>query len=134
LEELATARRISNPVDCERVNRKFRLRKTSDFMRVRRMGKSYAHPLIVLIAHQNDATIPRFAIAAGRSVGKAVQRNRAKRLLREAVRPLIPRIAPGWDIVLLARHPLVEAGYAQVQAALLSLLQKANLLASDNGE
>jgi ribonuclease P protein component len=110
------------------VQRRFRLTSSDDFKRVRRFGKSYAHPLIVLIAQRNDLGSPRLAVSAGRSVGNAVQRNRAKRLIREAARPLIPEIAPAWDIVLLARQPLAEASLAQAREALVQLFRRANLL------
>lgn len=70
----------------------------------------------------------RCGVTAGRSVGGAVQRNRAKRLLRSAMRPLLPRLAPAWDVVLIARRPILQADFAQVQAALLALVGRANIL------
>ncbi len=76
-----------------RVQRTFRLTRSQDFKRVRQSGKSYAHPLIVLVAQANDEMKIRVGVAAGRTVGTAVKRNRAKRLLREAMRPLIPSLA-----------------------------------------
>ena len=110
------------------MKRRFRLTRATDFERVRRFGKSYAHPLIVLIALPNEMDISRFATAAGRSIGNAVKRNRAKRILRETVRPKIPNIVPGWDIVLLARQPISTADFQDVDLALIKLLTQANLL------
>jgi ribonuclease P protein component len=104
------------------------LTSSADFERVRRFGKSYAHPFVVLIALPNDMDRSRFGIAAGRSTGKAIQRNKAKRILRETLRPLIPSIASGWDIVLLARKSTPTEGYPEIQAALTNLLSRANLL------
>jgi ribonuclease P protein component len=104
------------------------LTSSSDIERVRRFGKSYAHPFVVLIALPNEMGQSRFAVAAGRSIGKAVQRNKAKRILRETLRPLIPSIRKGWDFVLLARKPISEASYPQMTDALSSLLSQANLL------
>ena len=95
---------------------------------MRRFGKSYAHPFIVLIVLPNQMTKSRFAVAAGRSIGNAVQRNRAKRILRETVRPLFPSIAIGWDLVLLARKPIRRASFEEIGTALSSLLFQANLL------
>jgi ribonuclease P protein component len=95
---------------------------------VRRLGKSYAHPLIVLISHPNGIEISRFAVVAGRSVGNAVQRNRVKRRIREAVRPNLPKISSGWDIILLARKPILEAKYEEVRSAVVKLLQRADLM------
>jgi ribonuclease P protein component len=61
-------------------------------------------------------------------VGKAVQRNRAKRRLRAALQPYLEKIRPGWELVLIARQPLAGATFHQTQAALRSLLQRAHLL------
>ncbi len=110
------------------MKRRFRLTKSTDVQRVRRYGRSYAHPLLVLIALSNQTDVSRFGITAGRSVGKAVQRNRAKRLLRAAVQSSSPEIVAGWDIVLIARLPTKDASYYQVQSALVTLLRRASLL------
>jgi ribonuclease P protein component len=152
------------------VQRKFRLTRSEDFKRVRRSGKSYAHPLVVLIVQAHDqrstpesgsvdqrSTIPapiratppgvgaisppfpfgrspvdqplvKIGVAAGRTVGTAVTRNRAKRLLREAMRALIPNIASGFDLVLIARPGLVSATLEETRQALLTLLQRAQIL------
>jgi ribonuclease P protein component len=110
------------------VKRRFRLTKSTDFKRVRRLGKSYAHPLMVLIALPNDQAQFRIAVSAGRSLGTAVERNRAKRILRECIRPLLPVILPGWDILLLARKPLSRAGLEDASQALKKLLGQSNLI------
>lgn len=110
------------------VKRNFRLTRSTDFKRVRNDGKSYAHPLVVLIAVPSTGDGLRVGVAAGRSVGGAVQRNRAKRLLRESMRALFPDLRPGWDLVLLARRPLPKATYQQVQEALVQLIRRAGLL------
>jgi ribonuclease P protein component len=110
------------------VKRKFRLTRSTDFKRVRRFGKSHAHPLVVLIALPGEGEQTRFGIAAGRTVGNAVQRNRAKRLLRAALQPYFTAIAPGWEVVLIARRPMAEASFQQTLAALANLLHRARIL------
>ena len=87
---------------------------------------------MVLIIMPNELGRSRFAVSAGRSVGKAVQRNRAKRILREAIRPLIVSITTGWDIVLIARQPQSSASFQDTQMALIELLQRAQLLYANN--
>lgn len=109
------------------VKRKFRLTRPMDFKRVRRCGKSYAHPLVVLVALPNEQGKPRLAVSAGRSVGGAVERNRAKRLLREAIRPNLPVIAPGWDCLFLARRPILAAPFPAIASAVTALLHQARL-------
>ncbi len=63
-----------------------------------------------------------------RRIGKAVRRNRVKRLLREATRLRLARIAPGWDVVVIARGRAAEADFWQIGAALDQVLASAGLL------
>jgi len=114
------------------VQRKFRLTRSEDFKRVRRSGKSYAHPLVVLIVQAHEQPRVKVGVAAGRTVGTAVHRNRAKRLLREAMRTLIPEIASNLDLVLIARPALVSATLEDARYALLNLLQRAQILTPKN--
>ncbi len=114
------------------MQRKFRLTRSEDFKRVRRSGKSYAHPLVVLIVQAHEQPRVKVGVAAGRTVGTAVHRNRAKRLLREAMRTLIPDIASNLDLVLIARPALVSATLEDARHALLILLQRAKLLTPTN--
>ena len=110
------------------MQRKFRLTRSEDFKRVRRSGKSYAHPLVVLIVQTHDQPRVKVGVAAGRTVGTAVRRNRAKRLLREVMRTFIPHITPGLDLILIARPGLVSATLEETRHALLNLLQRAQIL------
>jgi ribonuclease P protein component len=117
------------------VQRRFRLTRSEDFKRVRRSGKSYAHPLVVLIAlksEKSDQPRVRVGVAAGRTVGTAVTRNRAKRLLREAMRTMIPKIASGLDLVLIARPGLASASLQDTRQAVQNLLQRAQIMTPIN--
>ena len=122
------------------MQKRFRLSRSEDFKRVRRTGKSYAHPLVVLVAQANETKDHlKVGIAAGKTTGTAIHRNRAKRLLREAMRTLIPSIAfrlaqdnaSGWDLILIARPALVTATLADTRSALTNLLRRARLLTAD---
>ena len=111
------------------MNRKFRLTRSTDFKRVRRMGKSYANPLLVLVTYSNlENEKFRVGIAAGKSVGNAVHRNRAKRQIRSAIQLLSSDINPGWDLVVLARNPINEAEFAEILQSLENLLKKAGIM------
>jgi ribonuclease P protein component len=104
-----------------------------DIKRVRRLGKSYAHPLIVLVATSNVNHDLRIGISTSRSIGNAVKRNRSKRLIRAVVQDLIDRISPGQDILLIAREPIVEATFQETKMALLNVLDRARILKVVNG-
>lgn len=110
------------------MQRKFRLTRSEDFKRVRRSGRSYAHPLLVLVAQTAEGDGLHVGVTASRGIGTAVKRNRAKRLLREAMRTLIPSLMPGWDLLLIARPPLLACNVFEVREALLSLLRRADLI------
>lgn len=111
------------------MQRKFRLTRSEDFKRVRRFGKSYAHPLLVLVVQVCDEGQLHIGVAASRSIGTAVKRNRAKRLLREAFRTLIPSVGAGWDLLLIARPRLISCNVFEAREALLTLLRRAELVA-----
>lgn len=110
------------------MDRRHRLTSPQDVQRVRVSGKSYAHPLVVLVTRRNDLDRSRFAVGAGRSLGGAVRRNRDKRRLRSALRSLAPRLAPGWDVLLLARGEAPTAQWPELQQAVVSLCRRAGLL------
>jgi len=110
------------------MERRARLRRQADFERVRKEGRSWPHPLLVLVALPNGLDYTRVGVTASRRVGRAVDRNRAKRLLRESARHLYHLVPPGWDLVLIARREILSAREPQVREALGRLLERAGLL------
>ena len=110
------------------MKRAFRLTRSADVQRVRRSGKSYAHPFLVLVTQTNDLDELRIGVTAGRSVGHAVNRNRAKRLLRAGISELLPRIDKGYDLLLIARKPILNQKSTAVQQVIKKKLEQAGLL------
>lgn len=98
------------------------------FKRVRRLGKSYAHPLVVLVAFASENQPLQVGVAASRAIGNAVQRNRAKRLLRAAIAPLLTQLPANHQLVLIARQPILAVKSPEVTQAILGLLRRARLL------
>ena len=77
--------------------------RNNDFRRIYARGKSYVSPLVVVYALKNRTKNVRVGITTSKKVGNAVQRNRSRRVIREAFRALAPRVRPGFDLVLVAR-------------------------------
>jgi len=113
------------------VKKEQRLLKSRDLERVLKGNRSWANSLRGLCAMPNDLPHSRFGFAASKRVGNAVARNRAKRLLREAVRLNQTGIKAGSDMVLIARKRTSQANLHQVAPALLQLLRQAGLWQGD---
>ncbi len=109
--------------------RKHRLAKKTDIDRAWKKGRSFATPLFSLKVAKNDLPVSRFAVVVGLKASKrAVVRNTAKRRVREAIRALLPQIAPGYDVLVLGRPKLTEATLTEVGATLRFALEKTGLV------
>jgi ribonuclease P protein component len=104
------------------------LKTSAQFERVRREGRTWGAGLLVLNAARNNEEIVRCGFITGKKIGKAVQRNRARRLMREAVRKRLPEIKPGWDLVWIGRAPIAGATYEAVCKDVDNLLQRGRVI------
>ena len=114
------------------LRKQHRLVSRREFKTVFAGGRTYVHRLIILkVVLTSEDSLSRFAFSTSAKLGKAVARNRAKRLLREAVRLLDYRLKQrGYDVVLVARSSFGEVKLAEVSAAVEELFQKAGLTRS----
>ena len=74
----------------------------------------------------NELTLSRYGFSVGKRVGKAVVRNRVKRLLREILRST--PVKGGWDIIFIARPAAARADYASLEKSVKGLLSQGQLL------
>jgi len=100
----------------------------SQYILVYQQGKVWANNLVVMKALPNGLSLSRYGFSVTKKVGKAVQRNRLKRLLREIIR--LQSLKPGWDIVFIVRSVAVNADYHQLERVVAKLLARAQLLES----
>ena len=110
----------------QRFLRKYRVRRPGDFQRAYRHRHTASDRLMVVFGYPNGLEYPRLGLSVSRKVGKAVVRNRWKRLLREAFRLGRQDLPAGIDLIVVAR-PGVEPS---LSALLESLPRLAGILSA----
>ena len=108
------------------MTKRWALTKRAQYLTVYKSGKAWVDNLIVMKALPNELELSRCGFSVAKDVGKAVVRNRVRRLLREIVR--ITPIKPGWDIVFIARPAAVTADYHKLRGSIEKLLLRARLI------
>jgi len=110
-----------------------KLTKPIDIKRVKNEGITYPHPLVVMIVHPNPSSIVRYCIIAGRKIGKAVKRNRVKRIIKAALSEIHHKytennFSTGWDILFIARSSLLRIKTPHLIPIIEDLLTQAKIL------
>lgn len=106
-----------------------RLKKNNEFQKVYKRGNSFAnHLLVVYVLKHPDDPIRRVGFSVSKKMGKAVQRNRIKRLLREAYRLNQHLMKDGVDLIVIPRQNLIGKTYGEIEKGMVKLFQKAGIL------
>jgi ribonuclease P protein component len=101
------------------------LTKPEQYARVYNGGSSWVNNLLVLKALPNGLTMSKYGFSVSKRVGKAVVRNKVKRLLREILR--VTQLKPGWDIVIIVRPAVGNTDYVKLKQSVTDLLSRARL-------
>ena len=114
--------------------RKNRLSLRTELHRIQKEGKIYHSPFFGLLVNKrseikDQRLESRFGLIVSKKVHKrAVKRNRVKRLLRESVRLLLPKVKPGFDAVFLTKKKILEEDFSAVSQTVSRVFEEAGIL------
>lgn len=107
----------------ERLRPAQRIRRRSDYQKAYREGAKVNGRLMTLYLLPNGLNVGRLGVAATRRFGGAVERNRAKRRIRELFRKTRAATV-GFDVVVIPRRPLLDAAAAEIEADYLKSVDR----------
>ena len=103
-----------------------KLKENYSFRRAYKKGKSLVCPYFVIYAVKTRRGV-RLGITAGKKLGCAVKRNRAKRVITAAFRECLPNIPSGYDFVIVARSRILDIKSTAAAASMRALLRSAGI-------
>ena len=116
------------------IMRIIKLKENRDFRRAYNRGKVFVTPFAVIYVNKNRTGDVRLGITAGKKLGKAVKRNRAKRVITAAFRWVLPQIKDGLDLVIVARTRILNVKSTDFMISLKRALEAAGALKNENEE
>ena len=102
--------------------------RNKEFSRAYARGKAFVHPKLVLYVVKNRLGKTRVGITATKKIGNAVQRNRARRVIRAALYEILPYQVGGLDLVFVARGQTARCKSGEIRLASEQLLKDAGLV------
>ncbi|MCK4799872.1 ribonuclease P protein component [Candidatus Parcubacteria bacterium] len=107
------------------LKKEFRLRKQKDFENVFDKGVYFSGKYLMLKAVENNLPFSRFGFVVSKKVSKkAVERNRAKRLMSESIRLSQEKIKSGFDIIFVSRAGIVGKNLEEIKESMEKLLKR----------
>lgn len=110
------------------MNKKWRLRKNSEFKYVYNKGKVYSNDLLVMYIVKNNEDFNKAGFSVSKKVGKSVVRNKVRRRMKECYRLNSTNIEKGYNIVFISRVKAKDAAYRYIEKAMISLFKKSGIL------
>ena len=104
------------------------VKKNYEFRRMYAKGKSGVSSYLVVYYRKNRLGHNRLGVTVSTKLGHAVERNRMRRRLREVYRLHEAELLPGYDIVIVARSRAMEADFAELTRAFLTLAGRTGLM------
>ena len=99
-----------------------RIRRRAEFQQIYDRGFRVHSRFFTIFLLENQQTVGRLGVAATKKLGGSVQRNRAKRLIREVFRR--NKIAPGFDVVVVPKRDLLDASLTALEADYRTLVER----------
>lgn len=113
-------------------DRRFFLRKSVEIEHVKKVGRRVQCPLFNLVYCPSSSPYTRIGIVVGKRFGRAVARNRVKRVFRELARQLKRELVAGRDLVVFPRREALRVGHSILRQAWLSALRQEGLVMPDS--
>ena len=110
--------------------RPYRLTEESEFIKVKRKGKKYDHPLFAwIVLKRGDKEFSKFGIVVSTKISKlANKRNYLRRVLSEAIRQSISTIKPGYDTVILTKTAIANKYTEEIMRGTREMLKKTGIV------
>ncbi|CAM3631263.1 ribonuclease P protein component [Marinicrinis lubricantis] len=111
------------------MQKKYRLAKREHFHIVFKYGKSVVnHQFVLYYRSSRHIEHFRLGVSVSKKIGNAVVRNRIRRKMKEIVRLHKDEVARGYDLIMIARKPVTEMDYHQMEKSILHILRKASII------
>ena len=104
------------------------LKRNNDFRRLYSRGRFFLSPVLVTYVMKNRRDEVRIGLTSSKKIGKAVVRNRSRRVIREAYRELSSQVKPGYDIVFVARGKTPFVKSTEILRVMKKELKEAGVL------
>lgn len=110
------------------MEKKFRLRNNEDFKIAYKKGKNYWNRNLTLYKRKNGLDHSRIGFSITKKFGNSVERNRAKRRMKEICRLNFHNIKEGYDIILIPKKNVIDINHKELESAMLHILRISHLM------